>query len=50
MSGAALEKVSSNKAFGGDLVKYKFKVGWDPSSVALRDRSRRLVSLRLWVV
>lgn len=23
----SLEQVSSNKAFGGDLIKYKFKVG-----------------------
>ena len=26
MYGTELEKVSSSKAFGGDLVKYKFKV------------------------
>ena len=27
MSGTNLEKVSSTKAYGGDLIKYKFKVG-----------------------
>jgi hypothetical protein len=27
MSGTTLEKVSSYKAFGGELIKYTFKVG-----------------------